>query len=246
MFGVVRLLGTIFAIHYASGENPYAIFELDKPGPPHILNVQYVRRFDGRHAPENGRRDLTDIAIDCFARYGYRATSIDRIAKAAGLTKGAIYYHFKDKEELLFAAVANRVEPVRAPRHQRDPAPVDDAVAALRRTTEVCLEHATKSNHRRFIVTLMVEALGTNARLSAQFREMMQRFRAFLRDIIERGQKQGVFRADVDAVAAAASLRRGGDGRRDPVLPGPGRSRPRGDPRDVSRPVSRFAAAKPA
>ena len=38
-----------------------------------------------------------------------RATSIDRIAKAAGLTKGAIYYHFKDKEELLFEAVKNRV-----------------------------------------------------------------------------------------------------------------------------------------
>ena len=58
---------------------------------------------------ENGRRDLMDIAIDCFARYGYQATSIDRIAKAAGLTKGAIYYHFKDKEELLFEAVKNRV-----------------------------------------------------------------------------------------------------------------------------------------
>jgi len=49
-----------------------------------------------------------DIAIDCFARYGYQGASIDRIAKAAGLTKGAIYYHFKDKEELLFEAVKNR------------------------------------------------------------------------------------------------------------------------------------------
>ena len=58
---------------------------------------------------ENGRRDLTDIAIDCFARYGYHATSIDRIARAAGLTKGAVYYHFRDKEELLFEAVKNRV-----------------------------------------------------------------------------------------------------------------------------------------
>ena len=28
---------------------------------------------------DNGRRDLTDIAIDCFARFGYKGTSIDRI-----------------------------------------------------------------------------------------------------------------------------------------------------------------------
>lgn len=151
---------------------------------------------------EKGRPDLTDIAIDCFARYGYRATSIDRIAKAAGLTKGAIYYHFKDKEELLFAAVRNRVSQFER-RVSSEILPLSDAVAALRRTTQVCLEHATKSNHRRFIVTLMVEALDTNDRLSEQFRDMMRRFRAFLRDIIERGQKQGVFRPEVDASAAA-------------------------------------------
>jgi AcrR family transcriptional regulator len=151
---------------------------------------------------ENGRRDLMDIAIDCFARYGYQGASIDRIAKAAGLTKGAIYYHFKDKEELLFAAVKNRVSQFER-RVSGDLGSVTDAVAALRRVTATCLEHATKSNHRRLIVTLMVEALDTNARLSAQFRDMMRRFRTFLRGIIEVGQRQGVFRADVDAVTAA-------------------------------------------
>ena len=143
-----------------------------------------------------------DIAIDCFARYGYQGASIDRIAKAAGLTKGAIYYHFKDKEELLFAAVKNRVGQFER-RVISDLGAVKDAVAALRHVTEVCLEHATKSNHRRMIITLMVEAFGTNARLSAQFRDMMRRFRAFLRSIIEVGQEQGVFRADVNAVTAA-------------------------------------------
>jgi AcrR family transcriptional regulator len=151
---------------------------------------------------ENGRRDLMDIAIDCFARFGYQATSIDRIAKAAGLTKGAIYYHFKDKEELLFEAVKNRVSQFER-RVISDLGSIQDAAAALKRVTEVCLEHATKSNHRRLIVTLMVEALDTNARLSAQFREMMRRFRAFLRGIVEVGQRQGVFRADVSAITAA-------------------------------------------
>jgi len=143
-----------------------------------------------------------DIAIDCFARYGYQGASIDRIAKAAGLTKGAIYYHFKDKEELLFEAVKARVSQFER-RVTADISAIQDAAAALRRVTNVCLEHATKSNHRRLIITLMVEALDTNARLSAQFRDMMRRFRAFLRSIIEVGQRQGLFRADVSAVTAA-------------------------------------------
>ena len=49
------------------------------------------------------------IAIDCFARYGYQGTSTERIASAAGVTKGALYYHFRDKEELLFEAVKDRI-----------------------------------------------------------------------------------------------------------------------------------------
>jgi hypothetical protein len=79
-------------------------------------------------------------------------------------------------------------------------------VAALRQTTRVCIDHATKSNHRRFIVTLMVEALGTNARLSEPFRDMMRRFRAFLGGIIELGQNDGTFRRDISAAAAASTF----------------------------------------
>ena len=148
------------------------------------------------------RRDLMDTAIDCFARYGFQATSIDRIAKAAGVTKGALYYHFKDKEELLFEAVKSRVGQFE--RHVvTGLTPVADTRDALRQLAHVCFEHATKSNHRRLIVTLMVEALDTNPRLAAQFRDMMHRFREFLREIVRLGQKQGEFRADIDPAVAA-------------------------------------------
>lgn len=143
-----------------------------------------------------------DIAIDCFARYGYQATSIDRIAKTAGVTKGALYYHFKDKEALLFAAVTKRVGQFER-RVAAHLAAVTDAAAALREVARVCLDHATKSNHRRLIVTLMVEAIDTNPRLEADFSAMMQRFREFLKSIVQRGQRAGQFRRDVDAAIAA-------------------------------------------
>ncbi len=60
--------------------------------------------------PEPSRKQLMVAAIDCFARHGYQGTSIDRIAHEAGVTKGAVYYHFRDKEELLFAAVKDRID----------------------------------------------------------------------------------------------------------------------------------------
>lgn len=53
-------------------------------------------------------RVLVDAAMDLFASYGYRGTSLSRIARAAGVTKGALYWHFSDKEEF-FLAVMNKV-----------------------------------------------------------------------------------------------------------------------------------------
>ncbi len=141
-----------------------------------------------------------NVAIDCFAKYGSQATSIDRIAKAAGVTKGALYYHFKDKEELLFEAVKKRVGQFERRVIGDLPATAD---AALRQLARVCYDHATKSNHRRLIVTLMIETLDTNPRLAAQFRAMMHRFREYLRGIVCRGQESGELRGDIDAAIAA-------------------------------------------
>jgi TetR/AcrR family transcriptional regulator len=148
------------------------------------------------------------IAIDCFARYGYQGTSIDRIATAAGVTKGALYYHFRDKEELLFEAVKDRIAEFEE-RVVGSVTPVNDPAGALTEIARVCVHIATKNNLRRFILTLMVEALDTNPRLSQAFRDILRRFRSYLAGIVCLGQEQGVFRKDIDA-AIAAELFAGG------------------------------------
>jgi AcrR family transcriptional regulator len=154
---------------------------------------------------EPSRKQLMAAAIDCFARLGYQGTSIDRIARDAGVTKGAVYYHFRDKEDLLFEAVKDRVGGFE---HQvlEDIGPARDALDNLRRVVDACFFHATVSNHRRFIITLMIEALGTNPRLSTEFRNILRRMRTFLIGVVRRGQQQGELRADVAPEAAAAVI----------------------------------------
>lgn len=159
----------------------------------------------GPRRAEPGRSGLMATAIDCFARYGYAGTSIDRIARAAGVTKGAIYYHFRDKEQLLFAAVKERVDAFEQHVVERV-ARVDDPVSALREIAGICAQNAIHDNHRRFILTLMVEALDTNDTLSGEFREMLHRFRSYQRHLIRQGQERGVFRTDVDLGVAAVQF----------------------------------------
>lgn len=50
---------------------------------------------------EQTRRKLIESGARMFARYGYAYSTLDDIAQCAGLTRGAVYWHFKGKGELL-------------------------------------------------------------------------------------------------------------------------------------------------
>jgi AcrR family transcriptional regulator len=50
---------------------------------------------------QNTRDRILRIAAEVFYQHGYRATGVDAVAKAAGITKATLYHHFKDKEELI-------------------------------------------------------------------------------------------------------------------------------------------------
>jgi AcrR family transcriptional regulator len=55
------------------------------------------------------RQSLLDAARTLFGEQGYAATSLDEVARAAKVTKGALYHHYSGKQEL-FAAVYEQVK----------------------------------------------------------------------------------------------------------------------------------------
>ena len=46
------------------------------------------------------REQILSAAFECFFRYGFDKASLEMIAKNAGITRGAVYWHFSDKETL--------------------------------------------------------------------------------------------------------------------------------------------------
>jgi AcrR family transcriptional regulator len=63
-------------------------------------------RAEGRDA----RAALIDAAAAVFSRRGFREASVDEVAQEAGLSKGAVYWHFEGKDELFLALHEERVE----------------------------------------------------------------------------------------------------------------------------------------
>jgi AcrR family transcriptional regulator len=58
---------------------------------------------------ESTRRALLSSARKLFGSRGYANTSVDEVVKDAGVTKGALYHHFKDKDDL-FRSVVEEVK----------------------------------------------------------------------------------------------------------------------------------------
>jgi AcrR family transcriptional regulator len=69
-------------------------------------------RAEGRET----RDELLSAALRVFAQRGYRDAGVDEIAAEAGYSKGALYWHFSSKEELLTALLDERVD---APMRER-------------------------------------------------------------------------------------------------------------------------------
>ncbi|MFW9905447.1 MAG: TetR/AcrR family transcriptional regulator, partial [Candidatus Thorarchaeota archaeon] len=53
------------------------------------------------------RKMILEAASDCFAKYGYKKTTMDDISKIVGFRTASIYYYFKSKAELYITLVTN-------------------------------------------------------------------------------------------------------------------------------------------
>lgn len=55
-------------------------------------------------------RDIIEAAKQCVQQKGLAATTLKDVARAAGVTQGTVYYHFKTKEELLTAIISTSLQ----------------------------------------------------------------------------------------------------------------------------------------
>lgn len=128
---------------------------------------------------------LLEVARSMFGARGYAATSLDDVVAAAGVTKGALYHHFRNKEQL-FRAVADVVK--RDTTAQLSdiflfPDPVESLVAGCTAMLDAYLEPSTRQ-----IVWLDAPAVLD----PAEYRELQARYEpVFLRAALRRAMRTG-------------------------------------------------------
>jgi len=159
------------------------------------------------------RSRILDAAERVFSDRGVSRTSLEDIAQAAGVTRGAIYWHFKDKQDL-FSAMVDRVTlPMEAMVARSSDESVEDPIASLKACAVSALKStATNSQVQRVfdVVTHKCEYLGdmagVNNRISAVQKGCVDRAEQAIRNAIKRGQLPATVNPRLAAVGLDALL----------------------------------------
>jgi TetR/AcrR family transcriptional regulator, cholesterol catabolism regulator len=172
-----------------------------------LENVQ-TRRKKERKPSKVKRERLTQKAIvaaaaELFARNGFGATSLDDIAAVLGATKGALYYHVKNKEEILrliyLTVLTASEEPLRRI-VEADLPPGEKLQQAIEHQAAVAADRSPS----------MTVFYREQPHLTGPFaKEIILRKKAYERyfeQIIEEGQAAGVFQTSIDPKIATFGL----------------------------------------
>src|SRR3990170_8826858 len=155
--------------------------------------------------PERTRARILAAATAEFARYGLGGARVDRIAARAGANKRMLYYYFRDKDHLFLAALEARYAHIRAAERALDLEHLEPR-EALRSLVEFTWRYFLQ--HPEFMTLLNSENLhkGRHVRRSRRVPEMHSHLVALLRDVLRRGEGQGLFRKGVDPVQLYISI----------------------------------------
>lgn len=153
--------------------------------------------------PETGdirstRERIMDAALNIFSRKGYYDTRMDEIVEEAVTSKGSIYFHFPNKEQLFLALVdqfadllERRVIEAITPLHG-----IERVEVALLTVLE------TFGRYRRPAKLLLVQAIGLGSVFEKKRLEVTDRFAALIQGYLEEAIAEGDIAA-VDTVIVA-------------------------------------------
>jgi AcrR family transcriptional regulator len=121
-----------------------------------------VKRTKHTERSEATRAALMAAARPLFAQRGFAGVGTEEIVRAAGVTRGALYHQFRDKQEL-FAAVFEQLEAELAQRVAAAGAAAgtSDPLAALRAGTDAWLDACTEPEVQRIVLLDAPAVLGS-------------------------------------------------------------------------------------
>jgi TetR/AcrR family fatty acid metabolism transcriptional regulator len=143
---------------------------------------------------------ILDAAVEVIAERGYFKSPVSEIAKRAGVADGTVYLYFKSKDDLLRTAIDRRFD--------RFYQQITDAFVTIEGPREqleyIALVHLESYQVNRSMAVLLQTEMRQSAKFIAEFSHRhLARYIQMVREIVRRGQEEGIFRKELpDGVVA--------------------------------------------
>lgn len=155
------------------------------------------------------RAAIIAAGLDEFTARGFAATRLDDVAKRAGVAKGTIYLHFKDKEALFQELVRTALVPLIG-NLMTVPAAGGSVREILERFAETFVRDVAETKRGDIVRLIMAEGTRFPSLADFYFREVVSRGLAGIRKLIEYGIERGEIRnarlADFPQIVIAPAM----------------------------------------
>lgn len=146
---------------------------------------------DRQHEETTGDRILR-VAAEKFAEKGYHGTGVAELGDAAGIKRGALYYHIGSKEDLLFRLSRRHVEEALVGGR----AAIADAVGAVEKFRLLVREHLrTLAERRSEVIVVMHEMHALTGERAVQLKQLRSEYEELFATVLREGVEEGVFRS---------------------------------------------------
>lgn len=164
-----------------------------------IMKDSHTFKNKKEQQSEQTKQQIIEAATELFARKGFFGTSVSDLTQAVGLTKGALYYHFTDKDALFFAVI----ESVKNTWGEAVAKVVIGSNNSLTQIEALFKKHAellSKNEFMCFVMShLMSEMESVNPKYASVIEDVYEDLIHFAEKIISAGQAKGEIRSDVDS-----------------------------------------------
>ncbi len=155
---------------------------------------------------DSSEQKIIEAALALFVRNGYHATSISRIMREVGLTKGALYAHFRSKGELLLRIIEeykfrNIDVMIRSINGSSG-----NAVDKLHRTFSFNSRFAYEHQNLVVFLTFLTTELKADVDFEPALKKVYRQYRKFVSSLIRQGIEEGLIKKDIDPDLAALSF----------------------------------------
>jgi TetR/AcrR family transcriptional regulator, fatty acid metabolism regulator protein len=155
-------------------------------------------------APPGPKRDaILRAAIDIFAERGYFNAQVADVARAAGVAAGTVYLYFRSKDDLLVSIFERSMREGLAGSR----AAIADLADPPERLRRLARGHLTRlGNDRNLAIVFQVELRQSTKFMERFSSTLLRDYLGLIREAIADGQREGLFRTDVNPTSAAKMM----------------------------------------